>query len=136
MESQIIDQLFLLKHKCLQTEIEIGTEMGLSYREIMGIEALKKNEIIDSNTLSKIMGLSKSRGSRVIDNLINKGYLSRKVSEFDRRSVEISLSKNGIICKKSIERIKKKCEKKIEASLNNHQKKTIKESLEILNNTL
>ena len=133
---KIIDQLFLLKQKCLQAEIEIGTEMDLSYREIIAIGALRKNETIDSNTLSEMMGISKSRGSRVIDKLINKGYLSRKVSDSDRRAVEISLTEKGVSSKKSIERIKKKCEKKIVSSLNNQQKKTIKESLEILNNTL
>ena len=136
MESKIIDHIFLLKQKCLQTEIEINTEMGLSYREIIGIGALKENETIDCNTLSEMMGLSKSRGSRVIDKLITKGYLSRKVSDFDRRAVEISLTDKGVICKKSIEMIKKKCEKKIEASLNNQQKKTIKEGLKILNEIL
>jgi DNA-binding MarR family transcriptional regulator len=136
VESKIIDHIFLLKQKCLQTEIEIGTEMGLSYREIIGIGALKKDETIDCNTLSEMMGLSKSRGSRVIDKLITKGYLSRRVSDFDRRAVEISLTEKGAICKKSIEMIKKKCEKKIEASLNNQQKKIIKEGLKILNEIL
>ncbi|MBL7129672.1 MAG: winged helix DNA-binding protein [Ignavibacteria bacterium] len=136
MESKIIDHIFLLKQKCLQTEIEINTEMGLSYREIIGIGALKENETIDCNTLSEMMGLSKSRGSRVIDKLITKGYLSRKVSDFDRRAVEISLTEKGVICKKSIEMIKKKCEKKIEENLNNQQKKTIKEGLKILNEIL
>ena len=50
--------------------------------------------------------------------------------------MEISLSKKGNICKKSIEMTKKKCEKKIESSLNNQQKKNINEGLKILNEIL
>ena len=136
MEQNIIDYLFLLKQKCVKAEEEIGSETGLSYREIIGIGLLKRGEKIDSNTLSKRMGLSASRGSRIIDKLSAKGFFSRRTADYDRRAVEIALTKKGNVLKKRIETLKKKCEKKIETSINNKQKKIIKEGLKTLNEVL
>jgi len=136
LEQNIIDYLFLLKEKCVKAEEEIGTGTGLSYREIIGVSILNKGEKIDSNTLSSRMGLSASRGSRIIDKLIAKGFFSRRTADHDRRAVEIALTAKGNFLKKRIETIKEKCEKKIESGINNKQKKIIKEGLKMLNEVL
>ena len=79
------------------------------------------------------MGLSASRGSRITDKLIAKGFFSRRTADHDRRAVEIALTAKGSLFQKRIETIKAKCEKKIESGISNKQKKIIKEGLKTLN---
>jgi DNA-binding MarR family transcriptional regulator len=125
-----------LKQKCTYIEEKICLEVDLSYREIVGLGSLKKNEKSDCNTFASIMGLSVSRGSRVIDNLILKGYLSRKTADLDRRAVEITLTEKGLDCKKRIETLKKKCEKQIESNMSEAQRKIVREGLKTLDEIL
>jgi DNA-binding MarR family transcriptional regulator len=46
--------------------------------------------------VSYTLNLDKSTVSRTIDNLFNKGYVSRKIPEGDRRSINPSLTDEGL----------------------------------------
>jgi DNA-binding MarR family transcriptional regulator len=130
--SRIIDYVFMLKKKCLLEEHEIGNEVGLSPSEIHGIEAINRLERISGNSLSERMGLSPSRGSRVIDHLITKGLLFRAVDESDRRANVIGLTPKGDDIKKRIESAKRVCEAKITAHMKEEQIEQLKQSLDLL----
>jgi DNA-binding MarR family transcriptional regulator len=132
MNSRIIDYVFQLKKKCLMEEAAIGKEVGLSPSEIHCIEAVLPGESLNGNTLSERMGLSPSRGSRVIDHLINKGLLRRMADPDDRRISVITLTDNGIGVRQRVEQAKRSCEKKITSQMESGQIEQIKQGLKIL----
>jgi DNA-binding MarR family transcriptional regulator len=82
--------------------------------------------------MAKVMGLSPSRSSRVINNLVQKGYLIRRTSSRDRRSVAVTLSKKGIEAKEKIKENQKKLEKSLRQRITDHELNMIKDSLKIL----
>ncbi|GAH38455.1 unnamed protein product, partial [marine sediment metagenome] len=57
----------------------IRTLCNISLAEYQGIMKINITERITCNVLSEKMGLSVSRGSRIIDNLVRKGYLDKKL---------------------------------------------------------
>jgi DNA-binding MarR family transcriptional regulator len=59
------------------------------------------------------MGLSASRGSRVIEKMIKKGYPRREENESDRRQALISLTDDGRALKERIDALMRSCEDKI-----------------------
>ena len=132
MNKRIIDYVFLLKKKCLMEEGEIGREVGLSPSEMHCIEAIGPGESISGNTLSERMGLSPSRGSRVIDHLILKGLIAREVDPSDRRVVDITLTDRGAHVKERVEKAKRACEAKITAQMKSEQIEQIKQGLRVL----
>jgi DNA-binding MarR family transcriptional regulator len=136
LEKRIIDYIFQLKKKCLIEEGLIGREVGLLPSEIHCVEAINSGENISGHLLSERMGLSPSRGSRVIDGLIDKGLLIRNVDPEDRRYNAISLTKKGETVRDNVENAKKICEQKITSRMNKNQidllKKGLKSIIDVL----
>jgi DNA-binding MarR family transcriptional regulator len=132
VDGRIIDYVFLLKKKCLIEEGEIGREVGLSPSEIHCIEALENGERVSGNSIAERMGLSPSRGSRIIDHLIGKGLLNRQSDPLDRRISVISLTDRGRKIKSRVERAKGACEAKITEEMAADQIEQIKKNLGVL----
>ncbi|MFZ1460459.1 MAG: helix-turn-helix domain-containing protein, partial [Ignavibacteria bacterium] len=85
MRYNIIDQIFHLKSVCISKEENIRKELGLSPAEFRGIMAMVQGSDIPCSLLSRKMGLSISRGSRVTDKLLKGGYLKLTRNESDKR---------------------------------------------------
>ena len=132
LEKRIIDYIFQLKKKCLIEESLIGKEVGLLPSEIHCVEAINSGENISGHHLSERMGLSPSRGSRVIDGLIEKGLLTRNVDKEDRRYNAISLTKKGESVREGVEKAKKICEQKITSRMDNNQIEILKKGLKAI----
>jgi DNA-binding MarR family transcriptional regulator len=133
---RIIDYVFLLKKKCILEEGEIGREVGLSPSEVHGMESLSPGERISGHALSERMGLSPSRGSRVIDHLIGKGLLTREEDPSDRRAVVLHMTEKGSWVRERLEAVKMACEAKITAQMESEQIEQIKQGLKLLVNVL
>ena len=136
MNNRIIDYVFQLKKKCLAEEAAIGKEVGLSPSEIHCIESVMPGERLSGTILSDRMGLSPSRGSRVIDHLIEKGLLRRMEDPVDRRSNAITITEKGIKVRQLVEKAKRSCEAKITAQMESGQIDEIKQGLKVLIDTL
>lgn len=132
MNNRIIDYVFQLKKKCLIEEGVIGREVGLSPSEIHCIEFIRPSERVNGNTLSKRMGLSPSRGSRVIDHLIGKGLLVREEDPEDRRVSAVALTDEGMKVRHKLEIAKRACEMKITSQMEPEQIDQIKQGLKVL----
>ncbi|MFA5878737.1 MAG: MarR family transcriptional regulator [Candidatus Margulisiibacteriota bacterium] len=130
----LIGLIINIKNLCYIKETQIRKELGLSLAEYNCLSLIKPQEKITCNDLSKRLELSDSRGSRIIDGLVNKKYLSRNESITDRRVKTINLSSTGAILKEKIETLKNKCEQKLAESLSNSNYEQMKNSLtEIIN---
>jgi len=132
MEKKLVDLIIELKKDCMIDEEQIRTLCNISlaeYKAVMEISAIEK---ITCNVLSKKMGLSPSRGSRIIDGLVRKKLLIRTTNPEDRRSFILSLSSKGAKIKDDIERERNNCEKRIREKLSAREVDLIKEGLELI----
>ena len=132
MNKSIIDLIIELKKGCMEDEKHVRTRCNISFVEYKGIMGIDIEERMTCNALAKKMGLSPSRGSRIIDNLVRKGYLLRMVNPADRRSFVVSLSFKGVKIRKQIKQERNNCEKTIIKSFSEKEVELIKEGLELI----
>ena len=132
MEKKLVDLIIELKKDCLIDEEQIRTLCNVSLAEYKTVMEIKATERVTCNVLSKKMGLSPSRGSRIIDGLVRKKLLLRTTNPEDRRSFVLSLSSKGVKIKDDIERERNNCEKRIRGKLSAKEFDLIKEGLELV----
>jgi len=136
MEKNIVDLIIELKKSCMEDEKQIRTLCNISLAEYKGIMEIETAERVTCNVLSKKMGLSISRGSRIIDGLVKKEYLLRMENPEDRRSFVLYLSSKGTKIRKQIEQERNNCEYRIRKNLSAREVKLIKEGLELIGEIL
>ena len=132
MEKKLVDLIIELKKDCMIDEKQIRTLCNVSLAEYKAVMEIDTTERITCNVLSKKMGLSPSRGSRIIDGLVRKKLLIRTTNPEDRRSFVLSLSSKGAKIKDDIERERNNCEKRIREKLSTKEFDLIKEGLELV----
>jgi DNA-binding MarR family transcriptional regulator len=132
MEKNLLDLIIELKKGCMEDEQQIRTLCHVSLAEYKAVMEINVTERITCNVLSKKMGLSPSRGSRITDSLVRKKYLIRMTNSKDRRSFVLSLSSKGIKIKEQIERERNNCERRIREKLSTEELELIKEGLELI----
>ena len=86
---------------------------NLSIAEYKGIMAQQNGEEMTCQEMAEVMGISPSRSSRVIENLVRKGFFIRKTSSYDRRTIAITLSDKGKKMRKEIQRNRQQMEQDI-----------------------
>jgi DNA-binding MarR family transcriptional regulator len=117
MNKRIIDLVVELKKNCILKEASIMERFSISPAEYHGIISISRGDKITSGALSAKMGLSVSRGSRVIEKLIRKGYLKQTGAPEDRRCIMITLAAKGLRVKKEIDGMLDNCEKEIKSKI-------------------
>lgn len=129
MAERIFDIVTNLKNKCLDKELSIQKEYLLSPAEYNGLLSVEPDEIYSCHQLSKKLGLSISRSSRVLDKLIKNGYLTSLRDKNDKRVLKVTLTEKGLSTRRKINTKLDECEKDI---INRLQKS----ELYLLENTL
>ena len=117
MKQSVISLIFDLKFSCLSKEEKIINELKLSPAEYRAILSMVPGSEVPCSILSKKMGLSVSRGSRVIDKLLNNGYLQELKSDTDQRVTNVQLTTKGIKIQRKIHNILEDCEHMILKSM-------------------
>jgi DNA-binding MarR family transcriptional regulator len=110
MNRSIVEMIFELKFACMSKEESIREKLDISPAEYRGILSLQPGKAVSCMQLSNAMGLSKSRGSRVVDKLIANGYLKEAKKVDDKRVFNIMLTKAGEKALKEINVLMKECE--------------------------
>jgi len=132
MSDNILNLIVRLKlNKTLDQE-HLRMICNLSVAEYRGLMAQKNGEEMTCREMAKAMDLSSSRSSRVIDNLVRKGYFIRKASSHDRRSVAVTLSNKGREVKKKIIQNREHLEEDIIDNFSNDEIDMIRRSLKML----
>ena len=121
-----------MKKECLGTERKIMEEFGLSAAEFNSLMTLHPEEHITGHEFSRKMDLSKSRGSRVIAKLQQRGFIKVKTVPENRRRTEVFLTQRGIKLKEKIDFRISQCETEMFSALDTKQKKIFKEILQVL----
>lgn len=87
--------LFKSIQGCLKS---IAYEFDISVPEMMIMLELYENKVLSLNELSGKIELPKSSVSRIVDQLVNRGYVSRKIPKENRRIVELSIPNQCLKC--------------------------------------
>ena len=74
MNTKLFELIQGIKHKCTLFEEQIINEYNLLNSEFYGLLVLKPGEKITQNMFSKRLGVSISRGSRILTLLLQKKY--------------------------------------------------------------
>jgi len=131
-ENKIIDILAEIQNKCRAKEDEIRENLDLSLAEYKALLCIKIGEMITCHAFSKRMGLSLSRGSRIIEKLFQQGFIDRLDCTADRRSKNVLLTENGRkICGK-INKRRQKCEDRLAAAYSRDRYNALKDELRSL----
>lgn len=129
---ELAQMISTLKCRCDYTDEEIRRKTPLSPAEYRGLLCIEDKETITAADFSKKMGLSPSRGSRVIDKMLEHDYLITERSTEDRRRVLITLGEKGINLKKEIAEAANECNRKISERLTDDEIEQIKSAIEYL----
>lgn len=75
-------------------EETLKEETGLSLNDALCLCSIGK-DIHEPGALSKQLELSPSRLTRILDTLEKRGYISRRISDTDRRNIWVNLTDKG-----------------------------------------
>jgi len=132
MQKRLFELIIQIRKKCIETEERIQKEFHISPAEFNGLLSIQPKEKIQSSVFSRQMGLSASRGSRVIGKMQESGFIKVETFPDNRRIVEVSLTKKGIEMRTVLEKRMAECEKRFTTKLSEKQIKEIRESLTLL----
>jgi DNA-binding MarR family transcriptional regulator len=127
-ESTIIDLIFELQKKCSLENDKFIEKLGISQAEYNMFICLKNCKHFNSYSVAEKMSLSLSRVSRIIEKMVNKGFLNRTINKEDRRAIDIKMTKKGESILQSIVVFLKERENYIENQLNDADISKIKSS--------
>jgi len=127
-ESTIIDLIFELQKKCSLENDKFIEKLGISQAEYNMFICLKNCKHFNSYSVAEKMSLSLSRVSRIIEKMVNKGFLNRTTNKEDRRAIDIKMTKKGESILQSIIVFLQEREDYIENQLNDADISKIKSS--------
>lgn len=110
MVESFLDLLQQMKTKCEDNDCKIAELQGLSIAEYQFLLASQKLHKIESLTIAEEMGLTPSRVSRIVENLVQKKILLRETCPNDRRAIRLMLTNKGRKARKEIVVARDKCE--------------------------
>jgi DNA-binding MarR family transcriptional regulator len=88
---------FNLLARCQEKEAWLAEKHGLFRAEFKCLRLFGSDETLNNTQISKRMKLSPSRLTRIIDTLVQKGYMKREIEQYDRRNMRVFLSRRGKI---------------------------------------
>ncbi len=93
--SRLANLTFSLLANCQEKEVHLAELHKLTQAEFRCLRLFGKNESINNKAIATRMKLSPSRLTRIIDGLVVKGYIQRKIDSHDRRNMKVNLSRKG-----------------------------------------
>ncbi|KXG78391.1 putative HTH-type transcriptional regulator YusO [Fervidicola ferrireducens] len=124
--------LEMLKKDLFVLEKTEASCCGMTLSQCHVILAIGKAGEVSLNELAGLLNLDSSTISRSVDNLFNKGLVSRKVDERDRRYVRISLTEMGKEVYGEIERNLADYFERVFSSIPEEKRHQVLESLKLL----
>lgn len=92
----LADLTFKLLASCHKKEERLAKSHNLTQAEFRCLKSIQEGEIINNREISSRLKLSASRLTRIIDGLVQKGYVVREIDPADRRIMRLSLSHRGV----------------------------------------
>jgi DNA-binding MarR family transcriptional regulator len=132
MNEQLFELILAVKRKCQGNEDEICGCLGLSQAELHGLLVLEGRQEILGGDFSGRMGLSPSRGSRVLNRLVTDGLAQAHLGSDDRRTIRVGLTGKGRRTRGQIAKKMRACEDRIRSRLNEQDLEQVRKALKQL----
>lgn len=132
MGRRFFELILAIKQKCQCNEEEIREQLGLSSAQFHGLIVLEEGIEIGGCEFARRMGLSASRGSRVLNKLVEDGFAKAQQRSEDRRSISICLTPPGARMKARIAEHMGACEGRITGKLDETGMRKVRDALELL----
>ena len=126
---------FLMKelvNKCTEQNEDVCCELGLNTAESNVLISFGTKDEMTSSELAKMLSISNSRITKIIDGLIEKELILREYGTEDRRVIHLRLTNKGKKTTKKLEKVFCKCYQDIMQKMNKGEIKVVLESLEKL----
>jgi DNA-binding MarR family transcriptional regulator len=88
---------FNLLARCQEKENRLAEAHNLLEAEFKCFRIMSSEESLNNKDIAKRMKLSPGRVTRIMDGLVEKGYMEREIDKDDRRNMVITLSRKGKI---------------------------------------
>ena len=85
----------LLFNNCQEKEVIHASRFAVSVVEFKCLKTILDSKKLTVNQLAKEMSLTSGRITRLIDGLVDKGFVTRESGKEDRRKYFLSLTKKG-----------------------------------------
>jgi len=82
----------------------IGNKLGITRVQIMTLRFVSFNDECKTSDIADCLAVSRPDATRIVDTLVNKGFIKRVYDKNDRRVIRLKITKEG---KKAFEDIKK-----------------------------
>ncbi len=113
MDEQLFELILAVKRKCQGHEDEICGALGLSQAEFHALLLLDGRQEMLGGEFSGRMGLSPSRGSRVLNRLVDDGLARVRLGADDRRTIHVGLTEKGRRTRERVTACMRACEDRL-----------------------
>ena len=112
VKSRSIIHLILVHNKLNEALTKALKPYGVSMQQFNVLRILRGRKGVPANlsTLNERMISKMSNTTRLVDKLIQKGYVERSVCESNRRKVDITITPEGKKCLEQMDRVMKETE--------------------------
>ena len=129
---RLMDLLTRIRRCCQQRELGIRRESGLTEAEYTCLNSINAEERLTVGALCERMGLSKSRGGRVVDRLVQRGLLQRSAVGTDRRISQVAVTSAGRVVQRKVSECVDACEAALRGRLNESEKHAAQSGLALM----
>jgi len=123
---------FNLLARCQEKENRLAEAHNLLEAEFKCFRIMSSEESLNNKDIAKRMKLSPGRVTRIMDGLVEKGYMEREIDKDDRRNMIITLSRKGKILAHKINGSYVKIHKEILQDIDTSQHKSLIKAMEHL----
>lgn len=120
---------------CQRQEGQLCRKLALTPSQFACLVAMPEPAAeLNVHQVAKVMGLSPSRASRIVDSLVRGGLLARRTLDQDRRTQLVSLTSTGQEKWQEAQKLLTECERKLLAHLPPQHSRELAETLKTLIN--
>jgi len=123
---------FNLLARCQEKENHLAEAHNLLEAEFKCFRIMSSEESLNNKDIAKRMKLSPGRVTRIMDGLVEKGYMEREIDKDDRRNMIITLSRKGKILAHKINGSYVKIHQEILQDIDTSQHKSLIKAMEHL----
>lgn len=132
MDGSLIEKITQLRRCCERIQRGVDDKAQVTEAQCAFLQALSYEGTMLTGELCRRAGLSPSRGSRVIDELVRAGWVERQTDPGDRRVTLVGITELGRARKQEVDTLLGDCERAIVERLTPEQLQQVESGLALL----
>ena len=129
-DESLLDLVVQLRSSCIRREESIRKPAGLTAGAYNCLRAIEPEQEVTCTEVAERIGVSPSRGSRIIDGLIRSGHMGRRTSPEDRRVTLVYLTPAGLEIRRRVEAVRDDCARRLEEAFQPDELRLLKASIQ------